>query len=179
VVNGVIPDTARVLTVDGHTYEVHRHWGRVVVYGVYERDEAIYRDGFLTLRGVSYGERDGKSARKRYLRGHRAIRLAFPEASVGQPHLARIQAYENDVLDVVRRQLTRERGLPVELVTDDDVYGKLVAEFRGAAANWPDMVLDNALAGPGDDDGIWMSPNYGLPTAPLAVEISVKYRSDP
>jgi hypothetical protein len=177
VVNCVIPDTERVLTVDGDTYEVHRHWGRIVVYRVYERDEANYRDGFLTLGGVSYGKHDGKSARKRYLRGHRAIRLAFPEAAVGRPHLARIQAHEKEVLDVVRRQLTRERGLPVEPVTDDDVYAALVAEFCGSAANSLDAVLESLIAGTGNGD-LRMAPCYGLPTAPLAVELETPENSN-
>lgn len=149
-----IPDTERVVAVDGHTYEVHRYFGQLVLYGVFERDEDDYRDRFLTLQNVSNTEHDGEPARKRYLRGHRAIRLAFPEAAAGKPHLARIQAYEEDVLDVVRRQLTRERGLPVELVTDDDVDGALDIEQPPSCAlrnDWngrPVLVRVDLLEGP-------------------------------
>ena len=169
-VDDFIPDTERVVTVDGRTYDVHRYWGRRVLYGAFERDEDDYRQGLLTLQDVNFAEHERESDRKRYLRGHRAIRLAFPEAAVGEQHLARIQAYEETVVDVVRRQIARERGCPAELVTDDDVFGTLVTEARESAANWRDVVLEDSLGGLGVVTASGCRLTTAFPTAPLVVE---------
>lgn len=139
----LIPETERVVTADGRTYHVIRTWGPVVVYQAWERDEDVHRElGELELHNVSYYARQGESNQKRYNRGRRACRLAFPEAGTGLGSLAGLQLREEYAILAAQNAVARERGCTVTDVSEDEALDWLV---RGPEPAWKARVIQDPL----------------------------------